>query len=203
MSTARRTRGIPAWALVGLFMIQAVPSPAAAASDDVIVKQNDEHRTLDVGVLFHAIWFGGVGTGLRVGIPVAPRGFIPKINDQVKIEIGGSFQHWWSWRVHPRCDGHAVDHFFRLGLPVLLRWDFFITKLVTVETGLGVEIGVPFHPDPDVADCLRRRPDYVYGWATLAIQFGILLNFHERVSMRMQFSHSGFDIGVEFRLGKV
>ena len=196
-------RSSAAAVLAGVITLTMIPRGAHAASDSLIIKSNDEHKSMDLSFLFHAIWYGGVGTGVRIGIPVAPRGFIPKLNDQVKIELGASFQNWWTWHVHPVCNGDHVGVFFRMAMPVLLRWDFFLTNLVTVYGGIGVEIGVPFHRDPDVASCLRSHPSYVYGWATFAAQMGILLNFHDNVSLRMQFSHTGFDIGIEFRLGKV
>ncbi len=172
-------------------------SLAAKSGGGLIVKNDEVHKNLDLALLLHAVWWGGIGTGIRLGIPVAPKG-LPGLNDQVKIEFGASFQNWWTDRIchrdpvnHPDC----VDSFFRLAFPLLLRWDFFLTKIVTVYGTIGVEVGAVL--DRQFRDAYH---EYYYGWVLFAGSAGIIVSFHERVALRAEFAHSGFNLGVEFKL---
>lgn len=195
----RITRSLPALILAGVIAAGAVaviPAREAQAAN-VIIKNDEVHKRWDLGILLHALWWGGVGVGARLGIPVAPRGFIPALNDQVKIELGFSYQHWWlrSYYVHRDWDWYDEGyHFHRFAFPLLFRWDFYILDLLTVYFTIGVEFG--FVPDREV----WNDRIYYYGLAVFAGSLGILLNVHERVSIRAEFAHSSFNIGVEFKL---
>jgi hypothetical protein len=176
-----------------------LPSREARAAN-VIVKQDGVHKQWDLAVMLHALWWGGVGVGGRLGIPVGPKGFIPAINDQVKIELGFSYQHWWmrSGYCHPHDPDwdwcRAGYEFDRFAFPLLFRWDFFILKMLTVYFTIGIEFG--FIPQREVWE----NRVYYYGLVVFAGSLGLLVNFHENVSLRAEFGHQAFNIGVEFRL---
>ncbi len=177
--------------------LAAVAPARHAEAADLIIKSDEVHKQWDLAVMLHALWWGGVGVGMRLGIPVAPKGFIPALNDQVKIEIGFSYQHWWLRRYYVDRDWdwyHEGYDFHRFAFPVLLRWDFYILKILTAYFTIGVEFG--FVPDHEVWD----DRVYYYGLAVFAGSAGVLVNFHERVSLRAEFSHSGFNVGIEFKL---
>jgi len=196
---SRLVSKLPALLLVSVMtagMAALVPARRSEAAD-LIIKNDDVHKRWDLAIMGQALWWGGVGGTLRLGIPVAPKGFIPGINDQVKIELGFSFQHWWMR--HNYCDPHwewctGGYDFHRFAFPVRLRWDFYILPVLTVYATVGVEFG--FIPDHDIWD----DRVYYYGLITFAGSAGVLVNFHERVSLRAEFAHSGFNLGIEFKL---
>jgi len=184
-------------AIAALGATLAWPAASQAASGSLIIKSNETHKHWDLALLLHGIWWGGIGTGIRFGIPIVPDG-VATLNDQVKIEFGASFQNWWTNNI---CHHDPVDHpecrdaFFRLAFPVLLRWDFFLTKIVSVYGAVGVEIGVVLDKE-----FREEYHEYYYGWALFAAAFGINVFFHERVALRAEFCQSGFNVGVEFKL---
>jgi hypothetical protein len=187
-------------AVLAAGIVTAAPRVARAASS--IIKQNETHKYWDLGALFHFMWLGGIGTGVRLGIPVGPRGFVPTLNDQVKLELGISFRYWWPrWYYcdpHERwCDEYRRHGFGGLSIPLLLRWDFFLLEKLTIYLTFGLEANIIFEN--------WWMHDYRYRsflWYPVipSFSFGVLFNFHERISLRAEFAITGFNIGIEFRL---
>jgi hypothetical protein len=178
----------------------SVPARAEAAS--LIIKQNQTHKHWDLGLLMHFPWLGGIGTGLRLGIPVAPAGFSSAINDQVKLEVGFSFRHWWPRWYWYRCDPARdpwcdPDGFFGFSIPLLMRWDFFVVKPVTLYLTFGLEINI-IPAQWWVHE--RHYISFLLYPVIPSFSFGLLFNVHERVSIRTSFALTGFNLGVEFRL---
>jgi hypothetical protein len=70
----------------------------------------------------------GVGPGLRASIPVMDNGFVSSINNNVAIGLGADFAYYDR-------DSASV-----LWLPVVLQWNFYITKVITVFGEPGVAL---------------------------------------------------------------
>ncbi len=185
--------------VVALTVLVAAPRTARAAN--LIIKQNETHSTWDLGILGHFMYLGGAGVGLRLGIPVSKTG-VAAINDQLKIELGVSFRYWWPRLYY--CNPHdpwCNDYDRRAGfggisIPLLFRWDFFLLEKLTLYFTVGIEINLIFQ---------QWYWDHHYRsfwWNPVvpSMSFGVLVNFHERVSLRVELATSGFNLGVEFRL---
>ena len=74
----------------------------------------------------------GVGGGVRFGIPILKRGFIPSINNSVVISFGADVLNW-------PAEGYGVSG---LIIPVMLQWNFYLTRVwsVFVEAGFAPRI---------------------------------------------------------------
>lgn len=151
-------------ALAGILVLTALwlMPLHAEAGPTWIIKNNEKHGkwSLTPTASLMPMYFA---PGLRFAIPVAKSGFLPMVNDEVKIEIGASFQIWWHpawrktychWCYEPhynarKCDecrrgGYVGNLFYRLGFPVMMRWEFYLTRIWSVYAGFGFEFGVPF-----------------------------------------------------------
>ena len=194
-----RSLGLVLAVVVAAAVMTAAPRAARAAN--MIIKQNTSHSTWDLAILGHFMYLGGAGVGLRLGIPVSKTG-VAAINDQIKIELGVSFRYWWPRLYYcdprdPWCDEYdRRAGFGGIGIPLLFRWDFFLLEKLTLYFTLGIEINLIFQ---------QWYWDHHYRsfwWNPVvpSMSFGVLVNFHERVSLRVELATSGFNLGVEFRL---
>jgi hypothetical protein len=194
----------------------SVLAPRRAEAGPVwIIKQNETHGqwTLGPTASLMPMYFA---PGLRLGIPVAKSGFLPMINDEVRIEIGATFQMWWHPAWHDQycywCDPHHyndrkcyecehadyVGHlFFRLGFPVMLHWAFYLTKMWSVYAGFGFELGVPL--DDYYRDHYIFGPD---GWIWIALAFGTRIHVAKWCALRFEIGTLGLlTFGVDFMFG--
>ncbi len=185
-------------AVVVMTVLAAAPRTARAAN--MIIKQNETHSTWDLGILGHFMYLGGAGVGLRLGIPVSKTG-VAAINDQIKIELGVSFRYWWPrWYYYTDRHDPFYDEYRRgfggVSIPLLFRWDFFLLEKLTLYFTLGIEINLIFeHWYWD-----HHYRSFWWNPVVPSMSFGALVNFHERVSLRVELATSGFNLGIEFRL---
>jgi hypothetical protein len=174
-------------------------TPRAARAANTIIKQNESHSMWDLAILGHFMYLGGAGVGLRLGIPVSKTG-VAALNDQIKIELGVSFRYWWPRlyyydRDHPLYDDYRGG-FGGVSIPLLFRWDFFLLEKLTLYFTLGIEINLIFeHWYWD-----HHYRSFWWNPVVPSMSFGALVNFHERVSLRVELATSGFNLGIEFRL---
>jgi hypothetical protein len=180
-------RFIPALVLlVGL-------SLAAEARAQSTIRDRSHHaRPLDLSVLAGVPYPIGFGAGLRVGIPVAPNGFIGSINDAVFFEPGVQFIYW--------TDGH--DDRAGALIPLLLRWDFFVSRAWTIFGSAGVAFG--FFTDDEERFRVRNArhvflPGTRPGFFQVALGGGALVNFSPSTSLRLDASTHMLAVGVTFR----
>lgn len=213
MKTDCMTTRLAAFASLVLLCLALAPRDAHAVN--WIVKQNETHTRWNLTPTAAITpWY--FAPGIRIGIPIAKTGFLPTVNDSVRIEFGAAFQIWWhpAWGGrwcggvcdpgHPhydprecrRCQNdYAYDPFFRIGLPVLLRWDFFLTKVWSVYVGLGFEFGIPF--DRYYRDAFG--PDAIF-W--IAFVMGTRFHVRDWFAFRIELGTLGvFVFGFEFLLG--
>ena len=87
----------------------------------------------------------GVGPGLRVSIPLMQNGFVSSINNNVAIGFGADFAYY---------DNASAGV---LWVPVVLPWNFYITKVITVFGEPGVALryvrALPFAPQGWLPAC--------------------------------------------------
>ena len=122
------------------------------------IKQPGAHAKYSVELEPHAaIWWqdsgdaywsnnSGWGLGLRASIPLVDNGFVSSINNNVTLGFGldwGHFSHkcYWGWnRNDPRYYGNNDCTANTLWFPVVMQWNFFITKAFSVfgEPGLAI-----------------------------------------------------------------
>ena len=191
----------------------AVLAPRRAAAEPTwIIKQNEKHGkwNLTPTASLMPMYFA---PGLRFGIPVAKSGFLPMVNDEVKIELGFNFQIWWhpAWgRSCPACyDPHydpvacrecrrdyVGDIFYRLSFPVFMRWEFYFTRLWSVYAGFGFEFGVPLE---------AWYRDSVFGpddWLWVVLVVGNRLTFKDWFGIRFEIGTMGLLVfGIDFMFG--
>jgi len=194
------------------FLLGIAPNKAFSKAA-LIIKQNETHGKFNLTPTFTIIPWWYFAPGIRFGIPVAKSGFIPNLNDEVKIEIGFNYQFWWHVAWGNRCDlyckedPHSAacreckDEYFyfdagnpimRIGLPAMMRWEFYLTKLVSVYAGFGFEIGIPIYS-------WDAYPFGPHGWFWLVLAFGTTLHFKEHFALRFEIGTISFPmIGFEF-----
>lgn len=135
-----------------------------ASSARAQIKQPGAHPDYSVEIEPHlllmwdsyAVSDQGWGPGLRVSIPIVQNGPITTINNSMAIGFGldwGHFSHhcgsgwdWWGGRwwdphnpyAYPYGNEHCTANAFMF--PVVLQWNFFITKVFSVfgEPGLAI-----------------------------------------------------------------
>ena len=114
--------------------------PALAQS--IIKNPGDHAKTVEIEPHLNLRPFGtyngdvGWGLGLRVGIPIGDNLFISSINNGIAISFG------FDWMTYHGCDGRyyscgALNYF---SLPVVLQWNFFLTRSWSVFAEPGLEI---------------------------------------------------------------
>ena len=91
----------------------------------------------------HAYWDNGQGwgLGLRASIPIVDNGFVSSINNNVAIGFGfdwGRYSHHCWWNKQRDLGGDCTNSEF--WFPVVMQWNFFITKAFSVfgEPGLAI-----------------------------------------------------------------
>lgn len=142
-----------------------------------------KHTSPDLTLSF-GIWPASVSGGLLGAIPVAPRGLIPSINDAFLIEFGMLFigSHLWS-------DPFAPNQFDILPAAGV-RWDFYLSRLVTV---FGT---VKMGPRIRVAPVKGVVPDPIIG-------LGTILNFSRHAALRLELNYpQGFTMALSMPLGR-
>ncbi len=139
--------------MLATILLLALLLPAAAHAQDKPdrwVFDQDEKWGLDLSVV--GIFGRMLGGGVILGIPVAPRGFSPEINDSFHIEIEGGLGAWrytWAGRAYFLGGVRYQLHLFEWMSPYLTgRFGVYVPLVPgtsAVFTGYGA-IGVMFKP---------------------------------------------------------
>ncbi len=119
---------------VPVLAIAILLAPALASAQSTIRQAGVHERPADFSLLLFLPFPFGFGGGARVGIPVAHDGFIGGVNDAVFVEPGFQFLIWSGF------DQSIVG----VQVPVLMRWDFFLTRDWTVFGSVGPVFGFYF-----------------------------------------------------------
>jgi hypothetical protein len=184
----RVRRGFCALILLGLLAVGA-----DASAQSIIRERHGHSRPVDISVMAGLPYPFGISPGLRVGIPLAHEGFIPSINDGVFLEPGVHFLYWDDF------DDNRTGVMF----PILMRWDFYLTRAWTVFGTAGVVFS--FFTDDDDRFRVRNGQTIFYGGSrpgffSVALGAGAMWNFRENMSLRFDASTHMLALGLVFRL---
>ena len=175
-------------ALAAVLIFAAGPAEAQS----IIRDRSSHRRPVDLSLLGGVPYPFGFGVGMRVGLPIAHDGFIRTINDAVLIELGAQFVYWDDFK----------DHLVGFQVPVLMRWDFFLTRSWTIFGGVGLVFG--FYDEGKKRFRLRGedlfRPGSRPGFLRFAIGGGAMWNFSAATSLRLDATTQMIAVGVVFRL---
>jgi hypothetical protein len=153
---------------VGSFILLAALLESGAALGQSTIKQPgarahylfEAEPHLSLGLFDPPGWGAGtgVGFGFRGSVELVKNGFVPKLNNSVAIGFGADYVRYDGWE-GPRgtCErfatapsgvpvcvqaSHSVDHVNYLYFPVVMQWNFWLTRQWSVfgEPGLALHL---------------------------------------------------------------
>jgi outer membrane protein with beta-barrel domain len=176
--------------------VLALPALAGAQEEPEtvsMIRDTGVHRRpLDFSVLGGAPGFGlaGFGGGIRVGIPILSDGFLPRLNDGVFFETGAELLHWTL----------LAGDYNSITVPLHMRWNFYLARDWTVFATAGFEFSYylehRFFEAPSGVAWFNVAQG---GVLTFGVGGGVLYNFSESVSLRLDATLSLLAIGLTFR----
>lgn len=115
----------------------------------------------------------GFGFGLRLGIPLMANGPITSINDSLALSVGADLVYW---------NGSYNQNTFwgtsELLIPVMLQWNFYLTRVFSIFPEAGVALGIGgcsdcgFYAAPGFALGARIHLDGRAGYPALVARIG-------------------------------
>jgi hypothetical protein len=137
----------------------------------------------------------GFGLGFRGSIPIVRNGFIPSINNSVAIGFGADFVRYGradyctNGGQLATCDRVRANNFFEFYFPVVIQWNFFLSRDWSVfgEPGIALNYHAwdgPRHVDVD----------------PFIFFVGGRYHFADRMTLTMRIGYPAFSIGVSFLL---
>lgn len=122
-----------ALALAAAVAAPAAPTPASAEPANIV--QRDDAHPADLSV-YGMLGWDRVGVGVQVAIPVAPKGFIPEVNDAFYVEFGAEVSSWSPWPGTTAWPGITP-----MGG---VRYQFFLTDVfapyIAVKFGFNIDV---------------------------------------------------------------
>jgi len=183
-------------AKLAVLAVLAVPALGVAQEEpDTISMIRDtgvHRRPVDVSLLAGAPGFGlaGYGGGLRVALPLLDDGFLPRLNEAFFFETGVEYVHWTL----------TAGDFDSITVPLHARWNFYLDKDWTVFVSAGFELswflseGIFSAPNGVAWFNMVQGGVLVFGAGG-----GVLYNFSEAVSLRVDATLSLLAIGLTIR----
>jgi len=147
----------------------------------------EPHGTIGVSPLYAA---AGVGAGVRLSIPIAREGFLPKVNDSVAISFGGDILHY-SGCVYKSCGANYVV------APVTMQWNFFVHRNWSFMAEPGVAAYYGFFDDP----CINVTPCTTHTRAGIVPAGFVGARFHtsDHVAITARVGYPTMSLGVSFQ----
>ncbi len=138
----------------------------------------------------------GLGLGFRASVPIIKNGFIPKLNNSVAIGFGADFARYgradYCNRLGPdgRCEdlGHR-DSFTEFWFPVVLQWNFFLSRNWSVFAEPGLAINYHAWDAPGAIDV-----------APVILYLGGRYHFSDKITLTMRIGYPAFSVGASFFL---
>lgn len=166
---------------------------AGEASAQMIISSPGAHEN-KVEIEPHLTWagyYGGLGVGLRVGIPLIPNGPVQTINNSLALSLGGDFFFY----------SYGRGGYFgaaALTIPVMLQWNFYLHGVFSLFVEGGVAADFYFYHRG--VGC----GDFDYGcsfgiWPGLAL--GGRVHFNGRAgypALTFRFGFPASSIGISF-----
>ncbi len=168
---------------------------------DLSAQGSRDHRVQGVRFDVHGdlAYYGGIGAGFRVDIPIVPHGFLhsSRVLDELVISAGlDVFFYAFSRNCYVDRDGitRCPDRGgFGLWPVVMAQWNLYLTRSWSVFPELGVAFVINDHNYRGFGD---RRSDF---YAVPAASIGARWHFSHRNSLLMRMNYpAGLQIGVTF-----
>lgn len=191
---------------LGLLVASALTWSTDAAADTLIIKRPGYHPRYSFEAEPHLLIGlmdppgpangNGIGVGFRGTIPLVHNGFVPSINNSVGIGFGIDFVHYGYGSGRCRrfnsfgdCEYSDANNLNAIWLPVVMQWNFFLSKNWSVFGEPGLAFRYESNGD---ASRLRVEPIHLY--------VGGRFHFSETVTLTMRLGYPTFSVGVSFLL---
>lgn len=189
-----------------LGLLVAPPWERSARADTLIIENPGDHARyafeaephLVLGVIEPPGYASGTGfgVGFRGSIPLLHNGFIPKLNNSVAIGFGLDFVRFGRGDYCrgggplSNCDDRVrQDGFNELYFPVVMQWNFFLSRNWSVfgEPGIGL-----YYHAWDGPNDFDIDPFIMF--------VGGRFHFSNRVTLTMRIGYPAFSVGCSFLL---
>lgn len=137
----------------------------------------------------------GFGLGFRGSIPIVRNGFVPSINNSVAIGFGIDFARYGRGDYCrdggdlPDCDRTRIDGFNELYFPVVLQWNFFLSRNWSVFGEPGIALNYHGWDGPRDLDV----DPFIFF-------LGGRYHLSEKVTLTMRIGYPAFSVGASFLL---
>jgi hypothetical protein len=181
----------------------SVTEPALA--DTLIIKNPGDHPRYSFELEPHVVLGfieppgyasgAGFGMGFRGSIPLVRNGFIPSINNSVAIGFGMDFVRYGRGDYCRNggqladCDRRQLGGFNEFYFPVVLQWNFFLSRNWSVFGEPGIALTYHGWDGPRAVD-LEPFIFYVGG----------RYHFSDKVTLTMRLGYPAFSVGASFLL---
>jgi hypothetical protein len=186
MKTSKHIAGVGNFA--GALAISATWMFANPARADDTIKIPGAHPDYNFEVEPHLLvgWdtyaAGGIGAGVRFGIPIVSNGFVPSINNSVAITFGADLIHY-DGCYFGVCSTSALD------FPVALQWNFYVAKQWSVFGEPGIVVHGFVGGCPVDQACVDVWPSFFVG---------ARYRITDKVALTMRVGFPSFSFGVSF-----
>lgn len=137
----------------------------------------------------------GFGLGFRGSIPILRNGFVPSINNSVAIGFGMDFARYGRGDYCedggplPNCRRARINNFYEFYFPVVLQWNFYLSRNWSVFGEPGVALNFHAWNGPRAVDL---DPFIFFA--------GARYQFSDRMTLTMRIGYPAFSVGVSFLL---
>ena len=179
--------------------------PAPARADTLVIKNPGDHPRYTIELEPHVVLGfieppgyasgAGFGAGVRGSIPIVRNGFIPSINNSVAIGFGMDFVRYGrgsyckNGGVLSDCDRRQIDGFNEFYFPVVLQWNFFLSRNWSVFAEPGIALNYHGWDGPRAVDL----DPFIFF-------LGGRYHFSDKVTLTMRIGYPAFSVGASFFL---
>jgi len=191
-------------ALSALAALAVTAWSSAARADTLVIKNPGDHPRYVFEAEPHVVlgfieppgYASGTGFGLgfRGSIPIVRNGFIPNINNSVAIGFGMDFAHYGRGDYcvnggRQPCDRRRADSFNEFYFPVVMQWNFFLSRNWSVFGEPGVALNLHAWDGPRTLDV----DPFIFF-------IGGRYHFSDKVTLTMRIGYPAFSVGCSFLL---
>lgn len=188
-------------AIVSVLAVLALSNTSVAQAQSELRARGRDHRIQGIRVDVHGnmAYYGAIGAGFRLDIPIVPRGFLhsSRVEDELAISPGLDLFFFAFSRYcyndgagSRRCSDHTG---FGIWPVVMAQWNLYLSRSWSVFPELGVAFIINDHNYRGVRD---RHADF---YAVPAASIGARWHFSQRNALLLRLSYpAGFQIGLTF-----
>jgi hypothetical protein len=208
-STAMKPRSLTRLISLGcaLLALLAVSTwQTVARADTLIIKNPGDHQRYVFEAEPHLVLGfieppgyasgAGFGAGFRGSIPIVRNGFVPSLNNSIAIGFGIDFAHYGrgdfcrdGGTLSNNCDRARINGFNELYFPIVLQWNFFLSRNWSVFGEPGFALNYHSWDSPRALDV----DPFIFF-------LGGRYHFSDRVTLTMRIGYPAFSVGCSFLL---